>query len=69
MIVIMDALRLEGRNRKEPEGSMYSALVFQAVVCWVVVPLPMFLGYWGMGKEIRLEICHEAGSGHAEGRG
>jgi len=41
-ILIMTALR-EGWDG-EPAGSMTRALVFQAVIAWLVVPLPMFLG-------------------------
>lgn len=42
-IVIMDALK---GQQGEPEGSMKRALVFQSVVAWVVVPLPLMLGFW-----------------------
>jgi len=42
-IIIMDALK--GGLAGEPDGSMKRALVFQAVVAWVVVPLPLLLGY------------------------
>lgn len=43
-IIIMDALKdgLAG----EPDGSMKRALIFQAVIAWVVVPFPLALGYW-----------------------
>ncbi|KAK5136094.1 hypothetical protein LTR08_004144 [Meristemomyces frigidus] len=41
-IVVMNALR--GGWAGEPEGSMTRALVFQAVMAWAVVPLPMWLG-------------------------
>jgi len=43
-IIIMDALK--GGLASEPEGSMKRALIFQAVVAWVVVPFPLALGYW-----------------------
>jgi FLVCR family MFS transporter 7 len=43
-IVIMDALK--GGASGEPDGSMKRALIFQAVIAWVVVPLPLALGYW-----------------------
>jgi hypothetical protein len=40
----MDALK--GGVSGEPEGSMKRALIFQAVIAWVVVPFPLALGYW-----------------------
>jgi FLVCR family MFS transporter 7 len=43
-IIIMDALK--GGLASEPEGSMKRALIFQAVIAWVVVPFPLALGYW-----------------------
>jgi FLVCR family MFS transporter 7 len=43
-IVVMDALK--GGTSGEPDGSMKRALIFQAVIAWVVVPLPLALGYW-----------------------
>jgi len=47
-IVVMDALRDE-------DGRMHRALVFLAVVCCAVVPLPMALGYYGLGRGRRAE--------------
>lgn len=47
-IIIMDALK--GAGQAEPESSMKRALVFQAVVAWVVVPLPLMLGVWTFGR-------------------
>jgi len=50
-VLVMDALRGQGRGQggggKRPEGNMWRALVFQAVLCWVVVPLPLMLGWVG----------------------
>ncbi|KAF7186752.1 MFS-type transporter [Pseudocercospora fuligena] len=43
-IIIMDAL--QGNWSGEPPESLKSALVFQAVVAWIVVPFPMLLGVW-----------------------
>jgi FLVCR family MFS transporter 7 len=43
-IIIMDALK--GGTSGEPDGSMKRALIFQAAIAWVVVPLPLALGYW-----------------------
>ncbi|KAI9714373.1 MAG: hypothetical protein M1820_000334 [Bogoriella megaspora] len=42
-IIVMDALK--GTWADEPEGSMKPALVFQAVIAAVAVPLPLFLGF------------------------
>ncbi|KAG8626484.1 hypothetical protein KVT40_005429 [Elsinoe batatas] len=47
-IIIMDHLR-DGWVG-EPAGTLKRALVFQAVICWVVLPLPMLLG---IGKRAR----------------
>lgn len=44
-IIIMDALK--GGWDDQPEGSMKRALVFEAVVAWVVVPCVFFLGIGG----------------------
>lgn len=41
LIIAMDALR--GGQKGEPEGSMYRALVLQAVLCWAVAFLPLGL--------------------------
>ena len=41
-IIIMNALR--GGFAGEPAKSMIRALIFQAVLAWVVMPFPMFLG-------------------------
>jgi FLVCR family MFS transporter 7 len=43
-IIIMDALK--GGLSGEPDGNMKRALIFQAAVAWVVVPLPLALGFW-----------------------
>jgi len=43
-IIVMDGLKGDGSG--EPEGSMKRALVFQAVVAWIAVPLPLLLGFW-----------------------
>lgn len=58
-IIIMDALK--GGWEGEPEGSMKRALVFQAVVAWLVVPLPLLLGYWGF-QHVGLRRLTSAGS-------
>lgn len=62
-VVIMDALK-DGRavnltqvddggridsDGDRPPGNMYNALVFQAVVCMVVLPLPLMLGVKKLG--------------------
>lgn len=43
-IIVMDALK--GGLSGEPEDSMKRALIFQSTVAWVVVPLPVMLGFW-----------------------
>lgn len=43
-IIVMDALK--GDGAREPGGSMKRALIFQAVIAWIVVPLPLLLGFW-----------------------
>lgn len=43
-IIVMDALK--GGLSSEPEDSMKRALIFQSTVAWVVVPLPVMLGFW-----------------------
>lgn len=43
-IIVMDALK--GGLPDEPQGSMKRGLVFQATIAWVVVPLPLLLGFW-----------------------
>jgi FLVCR family MFS transporter 7 len=58
-IIIMDALK--GGWAGEPEGSMKGALVFQAVVAWLVVPLPLLLGYWRF-QHVGLRRLTSAGS-------
>ncbi|KAK6437779.1 hypothetical protein LTR95_006021 [Oleoguttula sp. CCFEE 5521] len=42
-ILIMDALK---GAPGEPKDSMKRALIFQATIAWIVVPLPLMLGYW-----------------------
>lgn len=54
----MDALK--GGWEDQPEDSMKRALVFEAVVAWVVVPCVFFLGIGG-GK-IRLGRGSAAGN-------
>ncbi|OQO11087.1 hypothetical protein B0A48_05342 [Cryoendolithus antarcticus] len=43
LILIMDALK---GAPGEPKDSMKRALTFQAAIAWIVVPLPLMLGYW-----------------------
>ena len=60
-ILISDRLRAGGENdgsrddgSSRPDGNMYRALVFQAVVAMMFVPLPLALGCCGRGKEVRM---------------
>lgn len=59
-IVVMDALG-EGGDGNGTRNS--GALVWQA--CWAcaVVPIPMFLGWWGTGRRKRMEIQDEEEEG------
>lgn len=61
-IVVMDALQ-------DAEGRMGRALVFLAVVCCLVAPLPLCLGYFGTGIGRRAgaerEMERERGRGMA----
>jgi MFS family permease len=46
-IIIMTALQ---STKGDPAGNMTNALIFQAVVAWIAVPFPMFLGMWKFRK-------------------
>jgi len=50
-IVIMDALK-DGQQARPPQN-MHRALVFQAVVAMLVTPLPLCLGLFGRGGQVR----------------
>ncbi|KAF4554889.1 MFS-type transporter [Elsinoe fawcettii] len=47
-IIIMDHLKDGWAG--EPAGTMKRALVFQAVICWLALPLPLLLGLGSKGK-------------------
>lgn len=47
VIIIMTALQ---STHGKPPGNMTNALIFQAVIAWVAVPFPMFLGVWKFRK-------------------
>ncbi|TKW49294.1 Major facilitator superfamily domain-containing protein 7 [Colletotrichum tanaceti] len=51
-IVISDAL--QASDAADPPRNMKNALVFQAVVAVVIVPLPLFLGMFGRGDKVSL---------------
>ncbi|RDW94457.1 MFS general substrate transporter-55 [Coleophoma crateriformis] len=60
-IIISDALKSPGigdgtadNGSSRPPGNMYRALVFQAVVALVVVPLPLALGLFGRKKFVSM---------------
>lgn len=53
-LIIMTALRGPGDWKGEPSGSMSRALVFQTVIAWVVVPLPLMLGTKGFRRDVRV---------------
>jgi hypothetical protein len=45
-VLIMNALESDKGYDGGPAGTLKLGLIFQAVIAWVVVPLPMLLGYW-----------------------
>ncbi|KAI9725868.1 MAG: hypothetical protein M1828_002497 [Chrysothrix sp. TS-e1954] len=54
-IIIMDAMQGSWADG-EPAGNMKAGLVFLAVFCWLVLPLPLLLGYVGedwQGRGVR----------------
>ncbi|TQN66881.1 MFS-type transporter, partial [Colletotrichum shisoi] len=51
-IIISDALQAD--DAADPPRNMKNALVFQAVVAVVTVPLPLFLGMFGRGDKVSL---------------
>lgn len=69
-ILVMDALKTKGE-----EGDMRWACVFQAVVCVLVVPLPLCLGFWGTGGMLgrrgkdRVVVDGSADDGEGDGDG
>lgn len=52
-IVIMDALK--AGSTATPAYNMHNALIFQAVIALVVMPLPLVLGLLGRGEMIKLK--------------
>jgi len=67
-IVVMNALK-DGPSANPP-GNMYRALVFQAVLCMAVVPLPQLLGrkFVGLGGDMRRRfLVDEAGDADEAG--
>jgi FLVCR family MFS transporter 7 len=77
-IIAMNALKDTNGGGDQPPGNMFKALVFQAVVCLAVLPLPLMLGIKRLGlatKEGRLKKDVDGDSvvtsveGVEEGRG
>lgn len=52
-IVVMDALKSGDEGR--PPANMHRALIFQAVVAIIVMPLPLCLGFFGRKGMVRLK--------------
>ncbi|KAK5944404.1 hypothetical protein PMZ80_003685 [Knufia obscura] len=52
-IVIMDALK--AGDQGSPPGNMHRALIFQAVIAMIVMPLPLCLGLFGRKGMVRLK--------------
>jgi len=51
----------------KPPGNMRRALVFQAVVAMVAVPLPLCLGWWGIEvRSRRLDVERRVRGGGGE---
>lgn len=46
LIVVMDALKSSNGWDGEPKGTLKQALILQAAIACLVVPLPLFLGIW-----------------------
>lgn len=60
-IIVSDVLRAAGADdgtaddhTKLPPGNMHKALIFQAVVALVVVPLPLALGCFGRQRHVKM---------------
>lgn len=51
-IVVSNALK--AGSGASPPNNMTRALIFQAVICMVVFPLPFFLGLFGRGDKVLL---------------
>ena len=67
-IIIQTALK-EGRSAKPPYN-LRKALIFQAVIAMVVMPLPLCLGLFGRKvKRRRLEVDKSIGTGSQHGDG
>ena len=60
-ILVMDGLR--GDWGDEPKGNMKAGLVFLAVLAWLAVPLPMVLGWRGLGVAKRTLFARGDGGG------
>lgn len=57
-IIIQDALKDSGPHA-HPQGNMKRALIFQAVMAMLAMPLPICLGLFGRGKHVRRKRLEE----------
>jgi MFS family permease len=67
---VSDGGRIDGSGNRPP-GNMYNALVFEAVVAMVVLPLPMMLGVKKLGLAVgegRLQVDEHREGEVAEGQ-
>ncbi|WVW79590.1 hypothetical protein I302_101559 [Kwoniella bestiolae CBS 10118] len=55
-ILLVSMTALKGHKSGQPDKSMYRSLVLQAVLCCVVAPLPLCLGFWGTGRHGRDKV-------------
>ena len=69
VIVVMDAMRGAWKGGSgEPPDNMRAGLVLLAVVCWIVMPCAMVLGFWGLGRRKREEAARGGAAGVGDGR-
>ena len=60
----MDALKDGSAGR--PAGNMKRALIFQAIIAWLAVPLPLALGWVGKGSMRLGRVDHVREHGDVE---
>ncbi|WWC90989.1 uncharacterized protein L201_005928 [Kwoniella dendrophila CBS 6074] len=60
LLLIMSNLKGNKGWKSQPENTLYRSLVFQSVICFLVAPLPLCLGYWGTGRNKRISQQEES---------
>ncbi|WWC63800.1 uncharacterized protein I303_106405 [Kwoniella dejecticola CBS 10117] len=53
LLISMTALKGNAGDKKEPDKSMFRAMILQAIICVAVAPLALCLGYWGTGTSAK----------------